>query len=202
MVIICCAFPGCAFKTEDLQEAVACTDLQSHVYGHAVLPPPTAGQMAPDRRCPTLDRPSIDIGVSLEEWKVFTRRWEAFRRGSRISHESASSQLFRCATKILGDNLLPSDAEIVSKPVQELLLAMQRLAVIPVAISVLRSELLAMHQTRGEQFRAFAARVRGKAGTCSFSTDCSCGLRSVYTKCDFIPICCRTKFHQIFDVSS
>ena len=27
-------------------------------------------------------------------------------------------------------------------------------------------------------------------------------LRSVYTKCDFSPICCRTKFHQIFDVSS
>ena len=26
--------------------------------------------------------------------------------------------------------------------------------------------------------------------------------RSVYTKCDFSPICCRTKFHNIFDVSS
>ena len=69
----------------------------------------------------------------------------------------------------------------MSKPVQELLLAMQRLASIPVAISVLRSELLAMHQMRGEQFRAFAARVRGKAGTCSFSTDCSCGLNVDYT---------------------
>ena len=34
---------------------------------------------------------------------------------------------------------------------------------------------------RGEQFRAFAARVRGKAGTCSFSTDCSCGLTVDYT---------------------
>ena len=79
MVIISCAFPGCEFKTEDLPEAVACTVLQSHVYGHAVLPPPTAGQMAPDRRCPSLNRPSIDYGVSLEEWNVFTRRWEAFR---------------------------------------------------------------------------------------------------------------------------
>ena len=137
--------------------------------------------MAPDRRCPTLDRPSIDIGVSLEEWNVFTRRWEAFRRSSGISNESASSQLFQCATKILGDNLLQSDAEIVSKPVQELLLAMQRLAVIPVVISVPRSELWAMHQMRGEQFRAFAARVRRKAGTCSFSTDCSCGVNVDYT---------------------
>ena len=27
-------------------------------------------------------------------------------------------------------------------------------------------------------------------------------LRSVYTKCDFSPICCRTKFYKIFDVSS
>ena len=140
--------------------------------------------MAPDRRSPTCDRPSIDIGVSLEEWNVFTRRWEAFRRGSRISNESVSSQLFQCATKNLGDNLLQSNAEIVSKLVQErqeLLLAMLRLAVIPVAISVLGSELLAMHQMRGEQFRVFAARIRGKAGTCSFFTDCSCGLNVDYT---------------------
>ena len=69
----------------------------------------------------------------------------------------------------------------MSKPVQELLLTMQRLAVIPVAISVLRSKLSAMHQMRGEQYRAFAARVRGKVGTCSFSTDCSCGLNVDYT---------------------
>ena len=71
----------------------------------------------------------------------------------------------------------------MSKPVQDLLLAMQRLAVTPVSISVLsvlRSELLAMHQMCGEQFRAFAARVRKKAGTCSFSTDC-CGLKVDYT---------------------
>ena len=31
---------------------------------------------------------------------------------------------------------------------------------------------------------------------------CQTTLRSVYTKCDFSPICCRTKFHQIFDVNS
>ena len=27
-------------------------------------------------------------------------------------------------------------------------------------------------------------------------------LRSVYTKCDFSPFCCRTKFHKIFDAGS
>ena len=104
----------------------------------------------------------------------------SFSTSSGISHESASSQLFQCATNILGDNLLQSDAEIVSKPVQELLLAMKRLAVIPVAISVVRSELLAMHQMRGEQFRSFAARVRGKAETFSFSTNFSRCLKVGY----------------------
>ena len=33
----------------------------------------------------------------------------------------------------------------------------------------------------GEQFRAFAAKVRGKAGTCSFSTDCSRSLNVDHT---------------------
>jgi len=58
---------------------------------------------------------------------------------------------------------------------------MRALAVIPVAASVLRTELLQLNQGRGEHFRSFAARVRGKAETCSFHTGCSCGRNVDYT---------------------
>ena len=61
MVIISCTFPGCEFKTDDLQEAVACTIVQSHVYGHAVLLPLTVSPLAPDRRC----FPSIDLAFTM-----------------------------------------------------------------------------------------------------------------------------------------
>ena len=58
---------------------------------------------------------------------------------------------------------------------------MRRLTVIPVALGVLRFDLMQMWQNRGESFRAFAARVRGKADTCAFTVDCTCGLKVCYT---------------------
>ena len=102
------------------------------------------------------------------------------RQGSGINEASATAQLFQCASQGLGDSLLKSDAEIVSKPLQELLSAMRRLAVIPVATGVLRSDLMQMRQLRDKPFRAFAARVRGKADRCAFTIDCTCGLKINY----------------------
>ncbi|PFX22693.1 hypothetical protein AWC38_SpisGene12774 [Stylophora pistillata] len=58
---------------------------------------------------------------------------------------------------------------------------MRSLAVIPVATSVLRTELLQLHQERDQAFRAFAARVRGKAETCAFNATCECGTSVDYT---------------------
>ena len=178
MVVINCAYPGCAFQSEDAPEAAACAILQSHAFSHAA-PGPNFNR-APSEGL-KLTRPSIDVGVSLEAWNVFTRRWQMFRQGSGINEASATAQLFQCASQILGDSLLKSDAEIVSKPLQELLSAMRRLAVIPVTTGVLRSDLMQMRQVRDEPFRAFAARVRGKADTCAFTVDCICGLKINYT---------------------
>ena len=52
--------------------------------------------------------------------------------------------------------------------------AMKSLAAIVVAIVVMRAELVRMQQERDESFRAFAARVRGKADTCAYITKCTC----------------------------
>ena len=104
-----------------------------------------------------------------------------FMQGSGINKASAPAQLFQCASQSLGDSSLKSNAEIVSKPLQELLSAMYRLAVIPVATGVLRSDLMQMRQLRDETFRPFAARVRGKTNTSAFTVDCNCGLKVNYT---------------------
>ena len=55
-------------------------------------------------------------------------------------------------------------------PLTEALQILKTLAVIPVTLSVVRSELLAMRQDPDEPFRTFAARVQGKAETCEFQT--------------------------------
>ena len=101
-------------------------------------------------------------------------------QGSGINKASAIAQLFQCASQSWGDSLLKSDEEIISKSLQELLSAIRQLTVIPVPTGVLRSDPMQMRQLRDEPFCAFAARVRGKADTCAFTVDCTCGLKVNY----------------------
>ena len=180
MVIVSCSVPGCAFKTVDVSEALAIALLSNHGLAHQ-QPPQRNAEAAPAPRGPKLLRPQADIGMSTEDWNIFVRRWEVFRVGNGIDEQSAPPQLFQCAGATLGDSLLRLDPNATSRALPELLMAMRSLAVIPVAIVVLRSELLQIKQERDESFRAFAARVRGKAETCAFTAKCSCGNDVDYT---------------------
>ena len=128
-----------------------------------------------------MERPQINVGVSTEEWNVFVRRWEVFRRGSGIDGASAPSQLFQCAGIELGDSILKANPNATSSSIAQLMTAMRSLAVIPIATGVLRTELLQMRQERDEPFRTFAARVRGKAETCEYTATCECGAKVDYT---------------------
>ena len=71
--------------------------------------------------------------------------------------------------------MLKANPNAASNTLAELVAAMRSLAVIPVATCVLRTELLQLHQEHDEAFRAFTARVRGKAEKCAFAEECECG---------------------------
>ena len=91
MVIVRCSVPGCQFQSDDVIEALAVALLTNHGLAH------TATAAPPTLRGPKLERPKVDVGVTLEEWNVFVRRWNVFRNGSGIDDDSAPSQLFQCA---------------------------------------------------------------------------------------------------------
>ena len=164
MVVVNCSVPDCPFTSTDVSEALAVALLANHGLAHQTSLPATAEPaQTQSPRGPKLDRPKIDVGVSTEEWNIFVRRLEVFRIGSGIDDRSAPSQLFQCAGIELGDSLLKANPDAASESLQQLLAAMRSLAVIPVATCVLRTELLQLRQERDEAFRAFTARVRGKA---------------------------------------
>ena len=165
MVQLTCPIEGCSYVTVDGSEVIACALLAAHTVASA---PMTSG--------PKLDRLKIDIEVTLEQWNMFERRWDVFVTRSGINPTHSSPQLFQCASEEIGKNLLKIDANITSKPTKNLLSEMKSLAVIAVARGVLRVELFQMRQDRDKSFRSYAARVRGKAETCSYTTRCSCDL--------------------------
>lgn len=183
MVVVECSVPGCGFKTNDASEALAIALLANHGLAHQPSTTPVNTGQALDQapRGPKLDRPKVNLGVSTEEWNIFIRRWDVFRVGSGINETSAPSQLFQCAGPELGDSILKANPQAAAGSLAQLLETMRSLAVIPVAQGVLRTELLQLHQERDETFRAFSARVRGKAETCALTTDCECGKKVDYS---------------------
>jgi hypothetical protein len=92
-----------------------------------------------------------------------------FCEGTQLTANETTQQLFQCCDEELCNNLLRGNPNIVSRPVNELLEAIKKLAVIPVALSVRRSDLLSIRQCDGENARAFFARIKGKAATCAYS---------------------------------
>lgn len=183
MVVIECSLPDCTFTTDDVSEALAIVLLTNHDLAHH-NPAPTVADATPAStatRGPNLERPKVDVGVTIEEWNVFTRRWEVFRSGSGIDDVSAPSQLFQCPGTELGDSVPKANPNAASETLSQLLAAMRSLAVIPVATCVLRTELLQLRQERDEPFRTITAKVRGKAETCSYTTTSTCGASVDYT---------------------
>ena len=168
--------PLCSYETDDLDVALSAAQLNLHALFHSQ-------QNVPQ---PKLDRPRIDVGVEEEIWNSFLRKFEAFKIGSCINATNERTQLLSCCTDGLTDLILKSDPDIHSKDIVCIKNTIKSFAVIPVAIGVRRAELMQLKQAPDESFRNFAAKVTGKAETCSFrtSTKCPCGtvISADYTK--------------------
>ena len=88
---------------------------------------------------PKLERPKVNIGVTLEEWNIFKRRWDVFVCGS----------ILQCAGDVLGDSLFKTDASIVSCT-SVVMATMKSLTAIVEATGVMRAELVRIQQERDE----------------------------------------------------
>ncbi len=172
-----CPIEGCTYKTGKASEAIACCLLLAHMAKHMPITasqqlPPTLATPAP---CgPKLEHPKVDLGITPERWNIFKCWWNAFVVGSGIDPHTSSAQLLQCAGNALGDVLLKSDPDIVSKPTLDVMAVVKELAVVAVATGVTHAELVQLKQKRDESFRSFAARVHGKVETCQYKTKCTC----------------------------
>ena len=95
MVVIECSVPNCTFTIDDVSEALAIALLSNHNLAHRNLAP-TVADAAPAPtapRGPKLERPKVDVGVTIEEWNVFTRHWEVFKSGSGLRRPPSCSSV-------------------------------------------------------------------------------------------------------------
>ena len=167
MTVLTC--PVCGYATEDVDVIGAAALMNAHSTTHQQQPQPAQVQTT-TRHAPKLERPKLKLNASNEEWNMFFRRWTTYKVGSHITDDVATSQLLECTTEELGDVVLRAYPDFTAKPITEAITILKSLAVVPVALGVLRAELTSMHQEADEKFRTFASRVQGKAETCELLT--------------------------------
>ena len=85
-----------------------------------------------------------------------------------MNNETTPSQLLEYSTRQLGNIVLRTHLNFISKTVEDALkiAVLKSIVVIPVSLCVLRPDLAAIRQNPDEPFRTFAARVQDKAETC------------------------------------
>ena len=171
MPVIQCPIAECPYSTEDVDAAVAAALLVIHNNVHVSAP--NNANAATRQRAPKIERPRVSAGSSEEIWNTFITRWAMFKRGTGLTGAEAAQHLFHCCEDDLGDALLKAHPDAVTGNEDELLKKIKKMAVIPVAVCVRRAELMSMRQDHGENARAFYAKVKGKAATCSYSAGCS-----------------------------
>ena len=155
-----CPIPGCEYVTADVDASVAASLLLIHNNVHLA-----GSSSAQKQKPPKIDRPKISKGISEEAWNVFISRWDMFKDGTALAGKETIQQLFQCCDEDLSEDILRCNKECTSGTEKQLLAAIKNLAVIPVAITVRRSELLSMKQNDKESVRSFFARINGKAAT-------------------------------------
>ena len=163
-----CPIPGCEYVTADVDASVAASLLLIHNNVHLA-----GSSSSQKQKPPKIDRPKISKGISEEAWNVFISRWDMFKDGTALAGKETIQQLFQCCDEDLSEDILRCNKDCTSGTEKQLLAAIKNLAVIPVAITVRRSELLSMKQNDKESVRSFFARINGKAATCAYNIPCS-----------------------------
>ena len=105
----------------------------------------------------------MKLNSTNEQWNAFVRRWETYKVGSHITAANEAMQLLECTDDCLGDIVLRAQPDFASLSIKNALSLLKSIAVVPVALGVIRSELMSMSQDPDEPFRTFAAKVQGKA---------------------------------------
>jgi ribosomal protein L44E len=162
-----CQVPGCTYKAEHASEAVAIAMLTNHNSVHQA-----GAAQAVRHRVPKVDRPIIKQDSSDEEWQTFEADWKRFKRLMQIPDGDLADQLIECCEKPLSRLLLKENPHVIEDGEAALLAAMKKMAVLGVATTIKRTNLMAMKQEHGQTFREFNAHVRAIAATCAYSVRC------------------------------
>ena len=123
-----------------------------------------------------ISRPTVDEGISLEDWLYFEQRWQEYKDATRVAGLDLIYQLLDCCNPDgLRKNLVRVHRDTLASCNEcELLANIKKLAVRTENAMVARDILSKMRQDGDEPVRAYSARLKGQARVCQFTARCQC----------------------------
>ncbi|XP_060562866.1 uncharacterized protein LOC132722387 [Ruditapes philippinarum] len=163
MPVVECPFPGCDYKTAELDAVIVAALLNTHSMTHTPA-------VAASAKVEKVKRPTIKAAGTNEDWLYFEKRWDDYKKATQVKGSDLILQLLECCEETLRKDLTrATGGNLTGKPENEVLSAIRKLAVREENAMVARHKLHAMKQDREETIRNFGARVKGQANICCLS---------------------------------
>ena len=173
MPTIKCPVPGCDTTwNATLPEAVLTRLMDGHAT-HVHPIEPTVPCAMPTAQAEKVRRPSINQGITAEDFNYFLLRWSDYKVATQLKPTETIFQLLECCEEHLRRDLSRSYGSLTALDETKVINLIKTIAVKQENVMVARHTFHHMTQDREEPIRNFAARLRGQAATCQFSTKCS-----------------------------
>lgn len=186
-----CPFPGCDYKTADLDAPIVAALITAHSAVHpAAMAAAPIGTIAKVER---VRRPTITAAGTSEDWAYFQSRWKDYVDATKVDGRDKVIQLLECCDEPLRKDLTrTASGSLTDNTETDVLAAIRKLAVREENTMVARVTLHNMRQDRDETVRSFGARLRGQADICKFVIPCpGCDAVVSYTEAIMRDVLCR-----------
>lgn len=184
-----CPIESCDYETPDVDPVVAAALITTHATVHQA----SGGSTTPAARAEKVKRPSVSSAGTTEEWQYFILRWSDYVKATRLDGTDKIIQLLGCCDDQLRKDLTRNaGGTLTGMTEEEVLKAMESLAVREENAMVARVTLHNMKQDRDEPVRSYVARLKGQASICKFTQKCTgCGTDVNYTDAMIKDVLCR-----------
>ena len=119
---------------------------------------------------------TVPIGGSTEVWSHFHIRWRDYITATKVTVKDCVIQFCECCDENAWKDLTRAAGVILkTKTEEEVLAAINILAVIEKNVMFTRVTLYEMQQDEDKAIRSFCVRVRGKGGVCKYLLNYDCG---------------------------
>ena len=91
-----CPVDRCEYRPNVTDAALAATLLTIHAQSQHVDTPAPSRTVGATAKLEKISRPTVDEGISLEDWLYFKQRWREYKDATRVAGSDLAYQLLDC----------------------------------------------------------------------------------------------------------